>query len=88
MKPLATPDLTPGAIVALLTGLVSNLGVIFWPGMTPEIKGAIVGVITTVVLAAFLIHDAIIRKGRASIKAAEAAAGVNPANAEGYAPPE
>jgi len=86
--PLKTPDLTPGAIIALLSALVSNLGVIFWPGMASDVKGAIIGVITVVVLAAFLIHDAIIRKGRAGVVAAQMSAGANPANPEGYLPPD
>jgi hypothetical protein len=69
MQGLKTPDLTPGAIISLASAFLTNLSVIFWPGMTPEVKGAIVGCITVIVLAAFLIHDAIIRKGRAQMVA-------------------
>jgi uncharacterized membrane protein (UPF0136 family) len=60
-----TPDFTPEAIVSLVLGVISNLVVLFELHLTDPQRGAISGLITTVVLAAFLIHSAVIRSGRA-----------------------
>lgn len=62
---LATPDFTPEAIVSLVLGVVFNAIVLLAIDVSDAQKTAISGLVTTVVLAAFLIHSAIIRRGRA-----------------------
>lgn len=66
---MSTPDITPGAIVSLLLGLITNVIVLIGLNITDAQKGAITGLVTAVVLAAFLIHDAVIRNGRAKAAA-------------------
>lgn len=73
MKPLATPDFTPAAIVAVLLGIASNAYILFGLDVTDERKAAISGLITTGVAIAFLAHDAVVRHGRANVAAAKAA---------------
>ena len=60
-----TPDFTPEAIAALVLGFISDLVVLFELNLSDAQRGAISGLITTIVLAAFLIHSAVIRSGRA-----------------------
>jgi len=63
--PLKTPDFTPEAIVALLVGAASDIVALFVLDFSDAQKAAISGLITAVVLAAFLIHSAVVRHGRA-----------------------
>ena len=63
--PLKTPDFTPEAIVALALGVVTNCIVLFGLNLTDSKKAAVSGLVSAVVLGAFLIHSAIVRHGRA-----------------------
>lgn len=78
---MKTPDITPAAITALVLAIVTNAVLLFGLDLTDAQRGATSGLITAVVLAAFLIHDAIIRQGRAKISAAKAARPVTQAPA-------
>lgn len=60
-----TPDITPGAITALVLGVLTNVIVLVGLNLSDAQKGAVTGLVTAVVLAAFLVHDAIIRSARA-----------------------
>lgn len=64
-REFATPDFTPEAIVSIVLGVISNLVILFELDLTDAQRGAISGLVTAVVLAAFLIHSAVIRSGRA-----------------------
>jgi uncharacterized membrane protein (UPF0136 family) len=64
-REFATPDFTPEAIVSLVVGVIADFVVLFKLDLTDAQQGAISGLITTIVLAAFLIHSAVIRSGRA-----------------------
>jgi hypothetical protein len=88
MRELKTPDFTPEAIVALVSTFLGDLYVLIGTSMPSEWKGSITGMATTLVLVAFLIHSAKIRSARAAAEAAKVVASANPANPEGYLPPE
>jgi hypothetical protein len=64
---LATPDFTPEAILALAIAALVSL-VILFEGSGPWRTAAFAG-LWAVVLAAYLIHSAIVRRGRANIVA-------------------
>jgi hypothetical protein len=72
---MKTPDFTPAGIGAILLALITNLIVLFDLDLSDAQRGAITGVVSAVVLAAFLIHDAVIRHGRANVAAAAVASG-------------
>lgn len=72
---MKTPDITPAAITALVLGVITNVIVLVGLDITDAQRAAVTGLVTAVILAAFLIHDAVIRQGRAKIAAAKAAAG-------------
>jgi uncharacterized membrane protein (DUF441 family) len=61
-----TPDFTPEAIVALVLGVITNLIVLFGLDLSEAQTGSITGLVSAVVLAAFLIHSAVVRHGRAT----------------------
>lgn len=61
-----TPDFTPEAIAAILLGIITNLVVLFGLDLTDAQTGAITGAVSSIVLAAFLIHSAVVRHGRAN----------------------
>jgi hypothetical protein len=67
---MKTPDFTPVGITSILLAVVTNLVVIFGLDISSAQQGAITGLVSAIVLAAFLIHDAVIRHGRAGIAAA------------------
>lgn len=71
---MKTPDITPAAITALVLGVITNVIILVGLDLTDAQRGAITGLVTAVILAAFLIHDAVIRQGRAKIAAAQAGA--------------
>jgi ABC-type transport system involved in cytochrome c biogenesis permease subunit len=62
---LKTPDFSPEAILALVLGAIANLIVLFKLDITDAQQAAVSGIVTSVVLAAYLIHSAVIRNGRA-----------------------
>jgi uncharacterized membrane protein (DUF441 family) len=62
---MKTPDVTPEAIISIALGVVTNLIVLFGLDATDAQKAAITGLVTSVVTAAFLIHGAVVRSGRA-----------------------
>lgn len=72
---MKTPDFTPAGISAILLALITNLIVLFDLDLSDAQRGGITGAVSAVVLAAFLIHDAVIRHGRANIAAAAIASG-------------
>lgn len=72
---MKTPDFTPPAITALILGAVANVIVLVGFDITDAQKAAIDGLITTGVLVAFLIHDAVVRNGRAKVAAAAVSSG-------------
>lgn len=71
---MQTPDITPAAIVALILLVLTNGIILLGLDLTDARKSAIEGLVNGVVLAAFLIHDAIVRNGRAKAFAANPAA--------------
>jgi hypothetical protein len=64
-KEFKTPDFTPEGIVALVLGVITNLVILFDLNLTDAQTGALSGLVTAIILAAFLIHSAVIRSGRA-----------------------
>lgn len=71
---MSTPDITPAAITSLILLVLTNGIVLLGLDLSEARKAAITGVVNGVVLAAFLIHDAVIRQGRAKVAAAKVAA--------------
>lgn len=70
---MSSPDITPAAIISIVLLIITNAIVLFGLDLTDARKSAIEGLVNGVVLAAFLIHDSIIRHGRANVAAAAAA---------------
>jgi hypothetical protein len=68
---MSTPDLTPAAVVSALSALAGALVVLFKLNLTQEQQAALVTVIATVVPAAWLVADAVIRHGRSGAVAAQ-----------------
>jgi hypothetical protein len=62
---VSTPDVTPAAIISIALLVITNAIVLFGLDLTDARKSAVEGLVNGVVLAAFLIHDAVIRHGRA-----------------------
>ncbi len=62
---MSTPDFTPEGIAALILGALMNAVVLLGLDLTAAQEGAISGLITTGTLVAFLVHSAVIRRGRA-----------------------
>ncbi len=64
-KTLATPDFSPAAIVSLILLVLTNGIVLLGLELSEARKAAIAGLVNGIVLGAYLIHDAVIRNGRA-----------------------
>lgn len=67
----STPDFTPEAITAIVLAVVQNFIVLVVLNLSDAQRGAINGLITAVVLGAFLVHSAVVRHGRANVVAAQ-----------------
>jgi hypothetical protein len=73
---MKTPDFTPVGIASIVLAFITNLVVLFNLDLSDAQRGAITGLVSAIVLAAFLIHDAVIRHGRAKVAAAAVTAAV------------
>jgi hypothetical protein len=62
---VSTPDFTPPAIAAFVMLFVTNLIVLFGIDITDARKAAVEGLVNGIVILGFLLHDAIVRHGRA-----------------------
>jgi hypothetical protein len=67
---LQTPDFTPPAIAAFVMLVITNLIVLLGVDINDTKKAAIAGLVNAVVIIGFLVHDAIVRHGRANVAAA------------------
>ena len=74
---MATPDITPQALGAFVVLLITNIIVLWGVDIGPKREAALEVILNGSVALGFLIHDAIVRHGRAQVAAAAAANGVD-----------
>lgn len=85
--PLSTPNVTQAQIVGYLTALLSACVILFKLDLTDAQMGAAIALIGAGVPIAHMIADAVIRRGRATVAAAQAISGNKPAPLETDANP-
>lgn len=61
-----TPDFTPPAIAGIILAVITNAIVLVGLDATDAQKAAITGLVNALVVVAFLVHDAVVRHGRAT----------------------
>jgi hypothetical protein len=63
---LSTPDFTPQAVAAFVILLVTNGVILFGLTLAPAKEAALEALVNGVAVVGFLVHDAIVRHGRAT----------------------
>lgn len=63
---MKTPDFTPQAVAAFVILVATNVIILFGLNITPKKEAAFEALVNGVAVAAFLVHDAIVRHGRAT----------------------
>lgn len=85
--PLKTPDLTQAQIIGYLSAILSAVVILFKLDLTDAQMGAAIALIGAGVPMAHMIADALIRRGRAGVAAAQALHGAPPVPLETDAHP-
>jgi hypothetical protein len=72
---MKTPDFTPQAVAGFIILIFTNVLILCGLDIGAKRESALEAIVNAVAIAAFLIHDAIVRHGRAKVAAAALDAG-------------